>query len=90
MLRISLPGGFEPQTMFTKVQRSNHLAIVTSKIMTKDTHDCHNDDHWDHCDHDHRDHFPIFEIFFLKSFFLNFNFEKYCDFFAYFENCGIF
>ena len=53
--------------------------------MTKDTHDCHNHDHWDHCDQDRRDHFPNFFLFFLNS-----NFEKYCDFFAYFENCGFF
>ena len=53
--------------------------------MTKDTHDCHNHDHWDHCDQDRRDHFPNFFLFFLNS-----NFEKYCDFFAYFENCVFF
>ena len=89
MLRIVTPGGFEPQIMFNKVRRSNHLATVTGKIMTKDTHDCHYLDRWDHYDHDHCDHFLNFFDFFLKIYFF-FNFEKYCDFCAYFQNHGFY
>ena len=38
MLRMSPPGGFEPQTMFTKVRRSNHLATVTGKSSSRYSH----------------------------------------------------
>ena len=35
---MSPPGGFEPQTMFTKVRRSNHLATVTGKSSSRYSH----------------------------------------------------